>query len=137
HNESILLSALLFYLIFHYLEKEKDKSKYIILAGLVSGFGIYFDYIFIAAFLSILLFLIISERHSFFRKDFFIFGFSMLMGLGPWFYTAVLTGFKNLRIHKPGIGTDFGFYLLIKKFLKLIVIDLPASLWMKEIRVFG
>lgn len=137
HNESILLSALLFYFIFHYIQKEKEDWRYIILSGFVSGFGIYFDYIFIAAFLSVLLFLIISKRNFFFRKDFFLFVFSMLCGLIPWFYTAVLTGFNNLRIHKPGIGTDFGFYLLIKKFLKLITIDLPASLWMKEIRVMG
>ncbi|RMF95087.1 MAG: hypothetical protein D6734_06325, partial [Candidatus Schekmanbacteria bacterium] len=137
HNESVFFTALLFYLILSYNEYNSDKKRYLILSGLVAGFGFYFDYIFITTILSVIIFLLLSKRNFFFKKDVLYFSISFICGFFLWFYTAFLTNFENLRIHKPGIAADFSIFYLIKKFLKLIIFDLPSSFWLKEIRLMG
>ena len=136
HYESILLSALLIFLMFHYWTRNKKENyRYLIFSGLVAGFGIYFDYIFFITVVTVITFHFLYNRGTLNKKEMLLSPISILIGLIPWFFSIIFFKLDNLTIYQL-LKANFSPDYLIKKFLNLVVLDIPNFFWIKEFHLF-
>src|SRR4030065_2393015 len=136
HFESILLSALLIFLMFHYWTREKKENyMYLILSGLVAGFGIYFDYIFLITVITVITFHFFYTRGTLNNKELLLSSISILIGLVPWFFSIIFFKLNNITVY-PLLKANFSPDYLMEKFLKLVVFDILNSFWIKEFYLF-
>ena len=73
-----------------------NKKIYYAFFGLVSGFGMYFDYIFFITLFTCFVFWFIFDKRFILRKSFLVFLVFFLIGLSPWIYYNVTHGLKGV-----------------------------------------
>ena len=117
HFESILLSALLIFLMFHYWTQEKNENHgYLILSGLVAGFGIYFDYIFFITVITVITFHFLYNRGTLNKKELLLSSISILIGMIPWFFSIILFIFFLYRVFIAFFTTLFMTFIYFLSF---------------------
>ena len=116
HTESNLFTIMAIYIFFRiFFDKEatldvsntsENKKTYYVLFGLISGFGIYFDYIFFLTLFTCFLFWFIFDKRFMVRKSFLVFAVSFLAGLAPWIYYNATHSFKGICVRdvEPDLG---------------------------------
>ncbi|MBI5376588.1 MAG: hypothetical protein HZA77_14235 [Candidatus Schekmanbacteria bacterium] len=136
HRESSLLSVLLFLTMFKYwFDSGGNGKRYLIMSGLIAGFGIYFDYIFIVTILTVLVFQLILKKDFFLGNDFMTFSLSSLAGLLPFFYSSVVFNFRNITVHDEGYMDKLPAKAMVKKFGALVFVDIPESFWIDTFNI--
>ncbi len=100
HLETVFFNILVILIFFQiFFNGEKHKVNFIIL-GLISGFSLWFAYIFFITFLTCLLFWFILDRKLFIKKEFFIFIIFFIIGFSPWIYYNLTRNFIGLDVIK-------------------------------------
>jgi hypothetical protein len=144
--ESILftMAALsLFYRIFFQEDPVSDapgKERYFAFFGLVSGFGLYFDYIFAVTLVYCLGFWFIFDKAFFTKRTFRVFLAFFLLGLTPWIYYNLTHHFAAVSIDDdyPGVPLRRLFFLnslpeVARKFKELLFYHLPRSFYFGDL----
>ncbi|HLC63577.1 MAG TPA: glycosyltransferase family 39 protein [Candidatus Nanoarchaeia archaeon] len=133
HITLFILIALFFFFKFYFEEKN---TLNLILFGFFSGLGLFFSNIFLFILPPCILFWFFKDKTFFLKIKFFIFLFSVLLGLIPWIYVNARTNFKGLSLFTSGFGSPhllekvYGIFL---KFTHLILYDLPNSFNFRDI----
>lgn len=124
-NFFIILSIFSFYGAI-YSKDSKIKSIYFMIFGILCGFAMYFAYIFVITFISLLLIWFITDNKLFLKKNFLIFLFFFFLGFIPWIYFNLSHNFEGLQIsgHNLYNISSHPFF----KFINLIFVVLPHSL---------
>lgn len=117
------------------------KDTYLALLGLVSGIGMYFDYIFAVTLVMCFLFWFIFDRIFFARKSFWLFFGFFIAGLSPWIYYNLTHNFAAICIddNYPGIPLKDLFFLnslpeVGHKLKVLLLYILPDSFYFRDFR---
>ncbi|MCX5692536.1 MAG: glycosyltransferase family 39 protein [Candidatus Omnitrophica bacterium] len=142
--ESILFTMIalfLFYRIFFQEASARDashKELYFALFGLVSGLGMYFDYIFAVTLIYCLGFWFIFDKAFFARRGFRFFLIFFFVGLSPWIYYNLTHNFAAICIddNYPNVPLRHLFLLnslpeAARKLKDLLVYSLPDSFYFK------
>ena len=97
HCESIVFSLGMVYLLFRlcYDQDIENRNMLYSLLGLISGFGIYFNYMVLITLFICLLFLFIFDKLFFFRRSFIYFILAFIAGFSPWIYYNLTHGFRG------------------------------------------
>jgi hypothetical protein len=93
-NFFIILAIYIFYQIFFI----QDKKWLFALLGVVSGFAIFFSYMFLTILAVILLFWFIFDKKFIFTKNFFLFAIFLLLGFSPWIYFNLTHHFEGFIV---------------------------------------
>lgn len=120
---SLIISLLLLELIYRPGNESRKRLLYLLL-GLLSGFGIYFDYLVGIAVFACLIFLIAFDKGFFLKKTFILFFFGFVFGFSPWIYYNSTHHFQGLFIYSRSLGN----YLFSNK-LSGIVHNFRDFLW--------
>lgn len=147
HCESNLLTIaaiIVFYKIF-FKEKSSpeapDKKFRYALFGIVSGLGMYYDYIFFLTLATCFLFWFIFDKKFMLKKSFLIFCIFFLIGFSPWIYYNATHNFKGVCINDTepdpppplsGLLTSHTPAESINKLLALTNTQLPDSLCFED-----
>ena len=111
HFQSILFAIISLFCFFEIFFNENNYKAYIekapnkkinllfISLGIVSGFGIYFDYSIIIMLSTIILFWLLIDKRFYLKKYFFIFLSGFLIGLLPWVIYNCTHNFMGLVIN--------------------------------------
>ena len=117
------------------------KERYFALFGLVSGLGMYFDYIFAVTLIYCLGFWFIFDKTFFTRKTFRLFLVSFLLGLTPWIYYNLTHHLAAICIDDdyPGVPLRHLFLLnslpeVARKLKDLLVYHLPGSFYFRDFK---
>ncbi|MBU1912277.1 MAG: glycosyltransferase family 39 protein [Candidatus Omnitrophica bacterium] len=113
HVESILFSVLGLFCFFEifinepnykkYLEKNPRLNLLFIVFGLISGFGIYFNYEYLIMFFTVILFWFIIDKGFILKRYFYIFLSGLIIGFLPWLIYNTTHNFNGLNIHGLGL----------------------------------
>ena len=93
-NFFIILAIYIFYQIFFI----QDKRWLFALLGVISGFALFFSYMFSTALAVILLFWFIFDKKFILTKNFFLFAVFFLLGFSPWIWFNVTHHFEGLIV---------------------------------------
>jgi len=105
HCESNLFSIMAVFIFYQIFFKEEfsreasDKKLYYALFGLVSGLGLYFDYIFFITLMTCFLFWFIFDKRFILKKTFLVFFIFFMIGFSPWVYYNATHNFKGVCIN--------------------------------------
>lgn len=130
HFESIffsLMAVFIFFKIF-YSGKKINKELYFAFLGLICGFALFFAYIYFITLSTLLLFWFAFDKKFIFKKNFFIFLLSFIVGFSPWIYHNINYKFTGLLIYDQPLSKFFfinepGLFLLNLK--NLLLFKLP------------
>lgn len=127
--EESMFSALALYLFFSILFDRKRIWRFVAL-GILSGFAVFYHYVFLVTLSAILLFWAFIEKRHFFSKHLAVFSLSFLVGFSPWIYYNAMHGFEGLLVIEKPLFYWFspmspGCYL--QRFAKLVLVDIAKS----------
>ncbi|MBU1912652.1 MAG: hypothetical protein KKB22_03870 [Candidatus Omnitrophica bacterium] len=145
--ESILFTMIalfLFYRIFFQEASAREashKELYFALFGLVSGLGMYFDYIFAATLIYCLGFWFIFDKAFFARRGFRFFLIFFFVGLSPWIYYNLTHNFAAICIDDNYHGIPLRHLFLLNslpevacKLKDLLLYYLPNSFYFMDFK---
>ena len=106
HGESIFFTILTTFLFFEIFFNGQDnpiannKRSYflIFLFGMVSGFSLYFSYIYLYTLLTCFFLWFVFDRTFFMKKSFLIYCLSFLTGFIPWLYYNITHSFMGITV---------------------------------------
>ena len=146
-HESILFTIIalfIFYRIFFQetpIHDAPHKELYFALFGLVSGLGMYFDYIFGVTLIYCLGFWFIFDKAFFTRKGFRFFLMFFVVGLSPWIYYNLTHKLAAISITDDYAGVPLRYLFLLhslpevaRRFKDLLVYHLPNSFYFKDFK---
>jgi len=146
HCESIffsLLTILIFFEIFFHKEEDPFDNKkrlyfLILLFGIVSGFSLYFAYIYISTLLTCFFFWFILDKRFFIKRYFLIFCLSFIAGFLPWIYYNFTHSFLGIEV----ITTERYLATTISnsffpKLIRYISSDIPNILNLRKMPITG
>ena len=114
-NFFTLATLYIFYQIFFI----KEKPWLFVLLGLVSGFALFFSYIFSVTLAVILIFWFVFDKRFILTKSFLLFGISFLCGFSPWIYYNATHHFEGLIVADKPIMHWFTINSLSDSLLRL------------------
>jgi 4-amino-4-deoxy-L-arabinose transferase-like glycosyltransferase len=136
--ESIFFSFVIIYFFFESLLDKKNETKKVFLFGLFTGFGTWVYYSSLVAFLSCIIFLLLTKNFKIInKKNILIFIIAFIIGFSPWIFSNFSEGFNSMEklnyivkpdFYKPGI-----FKLKLQKLYNLLVLDIPISFYFNDI----
>jgi len=137
HCESNFFAVLSIYIFFNIFFKEGKrslKSVYLLILGLLSGFSLYFSYIYLITLITIFIFWMIfyKEKSFFLKRKFPLYLFGGILGFSPWIaYNLYQSKFKTLKLFSEifieRIDYKYNMLHLIKKFYQILLQDIPKS----------
>ena len=107
HSESIFFSALTVFLLFRMLSQEKPLPAYLVLLGLISGFGLWFAYVYGLTLVAMLAFWVWHETGRLWRPRVLWFALGFAVGFSPWIIMNVQNNFAGLMIYDENVWSHF------------------------------
>lgn len=136
-----ILAIYVFYRIF-FIREIKPRQVLInqllyALFGIIAGFALFYDYLILPTLFSCILFWFVLDRRFFFKKNFYIFLGSFIIGFSPWFYYNLTHNWQGLftiydqSILKWYMKNNFaGSLIRLKNFF---ISDIPSYFSFKNI----
>jgi len=107
HSESIFFSALTVFLLFRMLSQEKPLPAYLVLLGLISGFGLWFAYVYGLTLVAMLAFWVWHETGRLWQPRVLWFALGFAVGFSPWIIMNVQNNFAGLMIYDENVWSHF------------------------------
>jgi len=146
-HESILFTIIalfIFYRIFFQetsIHDTSHKEFYFAIFGLVSGVGMYFDYIFGVTLIYCLGFWFVFDKAFFTRRVFWLFLLFFVAGLSPWIYYNLTHKLAAVCITDDYTGVPLRYLFLFhslpevaRRFKDLLVYHLPNSFYFSDFK---
>ena len=112
----------------------RDKKIYFAVFGLVSGFAMFFDYIFLVTLVVCFLFWFIFDKRFILRKSFLVFLIFFVVGFSPWIYYNITHNFEGICLDENVPDRPMQELFLsnspiesVKKLTVLLIYELPNS----------
>jgi hypothetical protein len=114
HSETVLFTALSVFCLSQILFEERKTALWIVLFGFISGFGLWFAYVYGITLAALVIFGFWYRPRVLTLRAFILFGLGFLIGFSPWIYNNLFKGFNGLFIGESGSLWSFfsGHYFL-------------------------